>query len=275
MRKGFFILAVFTSFQCSAQNVVFKKGQQIIINTTISQSTDMMGMSMKNNSASTHKIIVKDESANRYVVENTLTKLVVDSDNPMQPIHYDSDKKQDSDSAINNALGSEINIPHLFFVDKKTSAITAEKQASEDSTSKDEKKDLMSMMGNLSGDANIATISSTFFLIPAGKNQGDSWADSSTIDKIKSVNKYSIQSIDKNTITISLNGIMSGNTTMEIQGNQLDIDLNTTTTGTIVMDKLTSLVKSRVTNTAVNSNIMAMGQSLPVNGTVTTTTTFE
>jgi hypothetical protein len=51
--------------------------------------------------------------------------------------------------------------------------------------------------------------------------------------------------------------------------------MSTNSTGKIVMDKVTSLVKSRTTNATINSTIQAMGQSLPVEGTAASTTTYE
>jgi hypothetical protein len=275
MKKGLFILVAFTYLQSSAQSVEFKKGQQIIITTTASQSTDVMGMSMKNSSTSVNKVTVKDISDKNYTLENTLTKLVINSENPMQPINFDSDKEQDRSSEVGKAIGSSLGKPEVFFVNKKSSEITSDNKNLADSSAGADKNDMMSMMGGMFGNAESVTVSNTFFLIPSGKKTGDSWVDSSTIEKIKSVNKYTIVSTEKNIVTINVNGTMNGKTTMDMQGNQFDIDMSTNSTGKIVMDKVTSLVKSRTTNATINSTIQAMGQSLPVEGTAASTTTYE
>ncbi|MEO7046585.1 MAG: DUF6263 family protein [Ferruginibacter sp.] len=275
MKKGLFLLAAFTYLHSSAQSVEFKKGQQILITTTASQSTDLMGMGMKNSSTSINKVIVKEVTDKNYTLENTLTKLVVNSENPMQPINFDSDKEQDRSSEVGKAIGSSLDKPEIFFVNKKSSEITSDNKNMADSIAGGDKNDMMSMMGGMFGNAESATVSNTFFLIPAGKKTGDSWSDSSTIEKIKSVNKYTIESTEKNIVTIAVNGTMNGKTTMDMQGNQFDIDMSTTTTGKIILDKSTSLVKSRTTNATINSTVQAMGQSLPVDGTATSTTTYE
>jgi hypothetical protein len=275
MKKGLFILVAFTYLQSSAQSVEFKKGQQIIITTTASQSTDVMGMSMKNSSTSVNKVTVKDISDKNYTLENTLTKLVINSENPMQPINFDSDKEQDRSSEVGKAIGSSLGKPEVFFVNKKSSEITSDNKNLADSSAGADKNDMMSMMGGMFGNAESVTVSNTFFLIPSGKKTGDSWVDSSTIEKIKSVNKYTIVSTEKNIVTINVNGTLNCKTTMDMQGNQFDIDMSTNSTGKIVMDKVTSLVKSRTTNATINSTIQAMGQSLPVEGTAASTTTYE
>ncbi|MEO5944526.1 MAG: DUF6263 family protein [Ferruginibacter sp.] len=275
MKKGLFILAVFTCLQSSAQSVEFKKGQQIIITTTASQSTDVMGMSMKNTSISISKVIVKDVSDKNYTLENTLTKLMMDSENPMQPIKFDSDKEQDRSSEVGKAIGSSLDKPEIFFVNKKTSQVSDDNKNQADTATSDEKNDLMSMMGGMNVGEASATVSSTYFLIPSGKKIGDSWVDSSTIEQIKSVNKYTIESVEKNIVTIGVNGTVNGKTKMDMQGNQFDIDMSTNSTGKIVLDKSTSLVKSRTIDATINSTIQAMGQSLPIAGTATSTTTYE
>jgi hypothetical protein len=234
-----------------------------------------MGMSMKNSSTSVNKVTVKDISDKNYTLENTLTKLVINSENPMQPINFDSDKEQDRSSEVGKAIGSSLGKPEVFFVNKKSSEITSDNKNLADSSAGADKNDMMSMMGGMFGNAESVTVSNTFFLIPSGKKTGDSWVDSSTIEKIKSVNKYTIVSTEKNIVTINVNGTMNGKTTMDMQGNQFDIDMSTNSTGKIVMDKVTSLVKSRTTNATINSTIQAMGQSLPVEGTAASTTTYE
>jgi len=104
------------------------------------------------------------------------------------------------------------------------------------------------------------------FLIPPGKKVGDTWTDSTSQKELKSIRRFTFKSLIDNIATIGLNGVLTGNSTMEMQGMQLDISMNTNTTGEIIVNTKTSLVQKRTANADIDATIDVMGQSGPITG---------
>ena len=279
MKKGLLIIGILLSVVSFAQkspsvtkNIALSKGQQIIITTTAIQNAEMsMGMSMKSSSTTVNKLIVLEAGDKEYKISSTLTKMLFSADMMGQQKDFDSDKKEDRDSEMGkSALLDEIK---LAILNKSTGIAVFEKQ---DTLSDDKENDpLAGMMGSLIKANDAATVSGAFFIIPANKKAGDKWIDSSSTGGMKTVNNYSIESIEKNILTVVLNATVSGITSMEAQGTGFNVTMNSTSSGKIVVDLNTSLVKKRTTSGNINSTIEMMGQSLPVTGTATTTTTYE
>ncbi len=121
---------------------------------------------------------------------------------------------------------------------------------------------MMEAMGN-STDENVG-VENAFFILPDGKKPGDSWADSSTEKNMKTVKTYTFKSLDKNIATINLAGSVTGTGQMEMQGMQVNISMNSTTAGDIIVDTKTGLVSKRTDIGDINGTLDLMGQSMPV-----------
>lgn len=273
MKKIFLAAGILVSSFTFAQNITLKKGQQIIITSTATQNTEMMGMEIKSNSTSTNKLLVEDVTNNAYKATNTLTRLKVDADIPMQAVHFDSDKKEDMDSDNGKEIGNEINKPKTVLIDKKTGEVHSQDMDEAPDTSK--KNSITDMMGGMLNGSDNATVTNAFFNIASDKKVGSSWSDSSKMQGIKSVTVYTIQSIENGIATINTAGTMAGTTSLDLQGNQVNVDINSTINGKIIVNNRTGLVSSRTTAAEVKSTIEIMGQSMPVTGTATSTTTYE
>ncbi|MEP6712157.1 MAG: DUF6263 family protein [Ferruginibacter sp.] len=279
MKKGILIISIFlsaTSYaqkkQSASKSILLSKGQQITITTTSTQNAEMsMGMSMKNTSTTVNKLTVLEAVKNDYKISSTLTKMTFSADMMGQQKYFDSDKKEDRDSETGKSFSLEI--PKNGTLDKNTGIVVLEQ---EDSLSNDKGDNpLGGMMTSLIKNNDAVTISGAFLILPAGKKIADKWADSSSAEGMKTVNNYTIESIEKNIITIILNTTVSGSTSMEAEGSQFNVTMNSVSSGKIVVDSNTSLVKKRIANADIDSNIEMMGQSMPVTGTATTTTTYE
>ena len=283
MKKGLLIIGIFLSVTSSAQkkqsvsfakNLSLKKGQQIIITTTATQSAEMtMGMGMKSASTTVNKITVLDGSEKDYKVSGTLTKMLLTSDMMGQQINFDSEKKEDRDSEFGKTASALLDKIKILIVNKITGTAVL-LQPDTVSVDKDTNP-LAGMMGAVLSGNDAAIVSSAFFIIPASKKAGDKWTDSLNSEGIKTVNIYSIESIEQNIVTIALNTIITGNTSIEAQGTTFNVTMNSTGSGKIVVDSNSFLVKKRTTNADINSTIEMMGQSVPVTGTATTTSIYE
>ncbi|MEO6538039.1 MAG: DUF6263 family protein [Ferruginibacter sp.] len=281
MKKGILIFGVFVSALCTAQknvtnakNIILNKGQQITITSSATAKADMgMGMGMNSTSSTINKLSVLEIMPNDYKVASRMTKMLFNAEMMGQQQHFDSDKKEDRESEFGKTVSSALDTTKLVLVNKKTGSI--ESQKDDNNSLLNDSNPMSGMLGAMATGGENAIISGAFFLVPANKKIGDKWSDSSSIEGMKTVNNYSIESVEKNIVTVLVNTSVTGNTTMEAQGTELKVDLNTVSSGRIILDSNTSLVKKRITNAEINSNIEMMGQSLPVTGTATSTIIYE
>ena len=278
MKKGLLVIGIFFSAtgiaqkkQAVAKNIILAKGQEITITTTATQNAEMaMGMGMKSSAATTTKLNVLEAADKNYKITATLTKMVFSADMLGQQKNFDSDKKEDREGEF--AQSVSLDKPKPAVVDKSTGNVTLEKEDTLPAVQDD--NPFSGMMGSLVKSSDAVSISSAFLIIPENKKAGDKWTDSSIIEGIKTLNIYSIESIVKNIVTIALNSVITGSTSMEAQGTQFNVTMNSASTGKIIVDNNTSLVKKRTNHVDVKSTIEMMGQSVPVTGTATTTTTY-
>lgn len=277
MKAALLLLAsIACTFSSLAQKndgkVVLTKGQKIIIKTSSTQDADMgMGMEMKNFSSSQNNLVVLDADDTSYSITNTLTGLKISMDMMGQTTSYDSDKKEDSASEIGKSIPN-LNIPDTVTMNKYSRAVNARKRAEPVST---EDTNPLENMFQAFNNNKETVVSEAFFLIPKGKKVGDKWSDSSSTKDTKSYKEYVLQSIDNGIATILENSKIENNTQTEIQGMQVTVSMSAKSTIEIKVDSNTGLVNKRETKTDLAGNLEMMGQSVPVTGKGTITTTYE
>src|SRR5687768_9791893 len=115
MKNVSLVVLLFASLAATAQNVPKKvslaKGQQYeqvsLVNMNISQ--EMMGqvMEMKMESTTNNVVEVKEASKNSYIVSNTMKRMQMNMTG-VQEVTFDSDKKEDLDSQMGEAVRDKI-----------------------------------------------------------------------------------------------------------------------------------------------------------------------
>ncbi len=270
------MMTTFDSFsQQKDAGIRLNPGQKFSVQTTISQEADMgMGMEMKNFTNSQNKFIVIGADDKSYTISNTLTGLKVNMEFMGQQSNYDSDLKEDSASEIGKSI-KNLNIPDTIVINKYSGFADSNKKTSV--ASKEAGANPMDALFESLGEINNsdAAISEAFFIIPAGKKNGESWIDTSSTKDQKSTKTYTIQSIINNIATISLSGNVESNLQTETQGLQVSVSLNTKTKGEIIADTKTFLVYKRNTNATITGTLELMGQSAPITGTAASTSVYE
>lgn len=273
MKKLFLAACVFTSLLAVAQKpaskLVLNQGQKILIksSTVVTSSASVMGQEMENssNSVSEDIVEVKSVAANNNVVTKTLTKASISASAMGQEINYNSDNAEDKGSMLAGAFEKSLKIAKEYTIDDKA-VIT--KYPAEDADAA-AGKDMMSGMPAPAGeDTDLG-----FMLFPATK-PGDTWTDSSVTNNVKTVNFYTLKSIDADVVTIDITGKITGRITMEQMGMEMQMNMNNTVAGSITVDAKTGIKKVSVLNITMNNNIEASGMSIPVTGKTVTTLTY-
>lgn len=278
MKKAILLITFLSSFSLFAQKnkpISLSRGQVITITTTSNLDMDMgSGILIKNSSSSTNNVVVTGEDDKNYTISSALNKLVLSSDMMGQQNNYDSDKKDDKDSEIGKTVSEKLGKPVIVFVNKKTGNVVPEKKK-EDIKDSVDNNPMIAMMQSFDSGEDDAIVKEMFFLIPFGRKIGEAWVDSTAKSEFKSKKTYTLKSVKDNIATVGLVGEVTGSTTMEMQGMQFDLSMNTKTTGEIIVDIKSGLVQKRNTNADISGNIDIMGQSTPITATATLTSEIK
>lgn len=275
MKYIFTVFGLLSGLVLSAQKnpgkINLANQQKIVVKTNSNSDVDMgMGMTMKTFSNSESNILVINSGDKAYTVTYALKGLKMSMDMMGQSTTYDSDKKEDADSEIGKSI--KLNIPDTFSLDKFNGTVTAIKTDSikpvDDSNPMET---MLESMGNNSGGLS----EDIFLIIPEGKKQGDKWTDSTATKDAKTIREFNIEAVDKKIATLKFTKKANTSIQTEVQGMQMTSNSTIITTGTMLVDIKTGVVVKRDSVSDLTGTVEVMGQSLPISGKVTTTTTAE
>jgi hypothetical protein len=272
MKKIILIAFAFVSLQSFAQTqkIVLSPGQKISISQSNNNNITISAMGQEIESTSTSNLTtlleVKTVDDNKNVVSSTLQKMKVSGQSMGSAQTYDSENADDKNSEMGKMFGLKLNIPEEVVIDNTGKEIITKK-----TEGTEEPANPMAEMLSPTGSSNV---SNAFMVMPANAKAGYSWVDSSTEDKIKTIKKFTVQAIKGNEAITSIDITVTGEKTVEAQGMEMNITLNTKTTGEITSDITTGLVKKNVMVTEMNNTMDMMGNSSPMTGKINTTITY-
>ena len=271
----FLSVSSLTAFSQSLSGKInLKKGQHFVIESTSDGSVtqEMAGQSMEMTIGNTSKISadVKDSKDNNYIITQTLTKVKSTFSGMGQEKTFDSDKKEDLDGEAGAMYKDKLNIPKDVVITNEGKNIpdadTSKKAADANPMSA-----VMDMMGG--GQDNV--MASLFLVIPSGKKAGDSWQDSTSADGIKLKRTYTLNSIANKEASVTINGVLDINKTMQVQGMDMNTVMTSKITSSVLVDLVSSIQKENKSITDVSGTLEVMGQSVPVTSKITTSTTVK
>ena len=274
MKKIIFIAFSLGVLSVNAQ-IKLEPGKKITSTSTADMDMDMgMGGQMKIKSSSVNVLSITGSNDKNYKGTNTIIKMTMSQEGMGQTTEYDSDKKGDRESEIGKTLGKELDKPVQILIDRTTGKAT-ESNPEKTTEPEADKNPMAGMMGGMDEKTAAAMVSSAFFIIPQGKKAGDKWSDSTTEAGIKGVRNYELQSISKEEATILLKIVSKGVISKEIQGMQMEMNMNTTAQSIIRTNVTTGLVKKNSTTGTVEGTLDMMGQSMPISMKMSSEVVFE
>ena len=275
MKKIIFLAFSIGVLSVNAQQIKLEPGKKITSTSTADMDMDMgMGGQMKIKSSSVNVLSITGSDDKNYKGTNTITKMTMSQEGMGQSTEYDSDKKGDRDSEMGKTVGKELDKPVQILIDRTTGKAT-ESNPEKTTEPEADTNPMAGMMGGMGEKTAAAMVSSAFFIIPQGKKAGDKWSDSTTEAGIKGVRNYELQSISKEEATILLKIVSKGVISKEIQGMQMEMNMNTTAQSIIRTNVVTSLVKKNSTTGTVEGTLDMMGQSMPISMKMSSEVVFE
>lgn len=271
-----FVIAQLMMAQTNTNAILLLKGQKISVNNDVTIDADLgMGMQLNSVTASINSLQVKDSDTNNYTISNTLTKLKINMNMMGQNNTYDSDNKDGNNADMAKIFDDKMNKVNDVMIDKTTGAVITPKQAVIKDSDEDANNISENMMKMFSNTSDVAVVEGAFEILPAGKKTGDSWADTSKTADTKTIRTYTLQSVTGNEAVMNIETTVKATNKLDFQGMEFEINTDTKTTGQVLFDISTGLVKKRDTVSDITGSFQMMGQDMPITAKTTTKTVYN
>jgi hypothetical protein len=275
MKKIFtLVIAVSTGLSLMAQaqtnKILLDKNQQLKITGSIKGNItqEMMGQSMETvMDVNTDKnITVKEVGQKDYQLDGITTRIKMNMSMMGQDMNFDSDKKEDMAGQMKEA-GKDINVVKPLILTAEGKCRPAVK-ASPEKTADAGMNDMMQQL--MGGGAEEVITESYFMIIPEGKKIGDSWMDSVMNTGSKTIWNYKWESVAENIAVIKAIAKSTISSTVNTQGMDMTLNVVNDIDEVRKVNTTNGVVVNKNSTAKISGTIDVMGQSVPVNGNVTT-----
>jgi hypothetical protein len=274
MKKVFLVATIAlatTSFAQKVNNTLsFPKGHQLemvtTVNSTVSQEAMGQSMDTKLNATVIRVFNVQNATASNATLEHKVKKIQMNIESPMGGAQsFDSDSAKDMQSEAGKGVQKTLNSKYTMTVDKSGKVIDVKADTSAksgDEASEDMVANVLSQI--VQGiDAPKVGDKSEFTILPNREvSKGDSWTDST---KNGGMATYTVADINDAEITINFTSNDSLVRKQEAMGQEITITTKDTTTGKIILDRKTGIVKQTNSTTNSDGQMEVMGQTMPMN----------
>ena len=273
------LLGIFSTtviFSQATGKIVLSNGQKINVQSNVSIEASLSpGMELTSTSVSDNMLEVKNTTEKGYTISSTITKLKVNMNMMGQSTNYDSENKQPPASDIEKALAEKMNKPVDVVIDKATGEALVGKKTDKKADDADDSNPMEGMLNMFADNTDDAVVSGAFELIPAGKNTGDNWADSSISKETKTVRNYTLKSLSGNEATIQVDAVTNSTNKLDLQGMEIEFKSETKTSSEVITDIKTGQVKKKTTQSNITGSFQLMGQEMPITAKATSTSTYQ
>ncbi|MFN2438634.1 MAG: DUF6263 family protein, partial [Chitinophagaceae bacterium] len=242
-------------------------------------SMEMMGQAMESkiDATITRLFDVEDASNNGATIEHKVKRIQMNFEAPMQGAQtFDSDSEKDMKSDGGKAMEKALKNKYSMTVDA-CGKITAVK-ADDNNPNKAPQKEDVDMMSNALAqfaagfDLPKTGDTSEFMILPAKElAKGESWTDSSKNGKTV----YTLADVTDVDIIVNYTEEASTSRTQEAMGQEILMTSKDKTTGKIILDRKTGLLKEKTATTNSEGNMEMAGQTMPMNTKTTKTVTVK
>jgi Family of unknown function (DUF6263) len=264
--------AVTATAGVQAQKVAVTKGQKLETVTTTKMNMEVMGQTIDNESTSTSSVEVKEVTADGYLFTNTVKRLTMKGSGMGQDMSFDSDKKEDMDGQVGQAVKDKIGAVQEIMVDKQ-GKVTGIKESEDKKAPGGGMADMMSMTGDIAkGQAYPILIQ----LPSKSVKPGDTWTDSTgTPATLKTVTVYTLKSVTPEGALVSFTGTLAKSGTVEQNGMEIQMDMTGTSKGEATYETASGILKSNATALDIKGTLGIMGQNAPIAATVSSNMTAK
>jgi hypothetical protein len=257
----------------------FPKGKKLEVFSEIKAvvTQEMMGQEMEMNVNTTIERSLDVENVNNgnATVEHKVKRVKMNFDSPMGAQTFDSENEKDMKGDAGKALEKSLKNKYTMTIDN-TGKIIAVK--TDDDNPNDKKKDandpMSGAMAQYAEGLQVPQVNdfTDLKILPNREiAKGESWTENVTDGKIT----FTLTDIRENDVVVDYTETAKISRKQEMMGMEISITSNDKTTGKIIVDRKTGLMKERTATTISDGTTEVMGQSIPTTSKTTRTTVVK
>jgi hypothetical protein len=257
----------------------FETGQVFSINmdvkTSISQQFAGQSIDLKVDAAALHNYKVTNSTNESSSLHHEVKRATFNFEGLGQKVPFDSDNQKDLDGPFGKPVKEVMSKTYDMVIDPTGKVLMTQPEKIE-LTEMDERvkivaamlKDLFDVVYPPQKGSN-----SFFKVLPeTGATKGATWSETYENESGKFSNQYMLREFTDSTIVVDMTGMSTTMSKVQIMGMEMTTSLNNTTTGVIILDKGTGIVREKTMTTESNGTNEGMGGSTPITSKTTIVT---
>lgn len=259
----------------------FEQGKTLTVTmdlkSTVAQQAGGQAIDFTTTGSALHSFRVTNTTDDNTTLHHTLQRIAFAFDGMGQKVGYDTDhksKKGDRQDMFSKPFEEMLGKKYDIVIDPTGKTLRAIPEKIELSGQDERAKIITNMLKDLTGIVYPpAKGSPSFFsVLPEGEiGTGDSWTTQTNTDTEKGTTVSTVSVITDSTIVVDFKTDAVLNLRSEMMGMETKTSLKNITTGKIILDRKTGLIRERSSVTDSNGNTEAMGATLPLTGKTTIT----
>jgi len=275
-----FLLCINTNIygQKVSGKLKFDQGKTLAIHMEIKTSVAQQAMGnaidFSANGSAIHSYKVTSTTANATTLHHEAKKIAFNFEGMGQKRSFDSDNEKDMTGQFGEPVKNILNKKFDVTVDANGKVLTIRPEKMEPVKVDERLAIVLNMLKDITDIAYPPQKgeASFFKVLPAGETaMEESWTDSTQNETGKFKTVYTLSGITDSTIVVDFKGNATTVSKAMMMGRETTTTMNSTSTGNIILDKTTGLVKEKVIVTESNGNTEAMGGTMPVTAKTTIT----
>ncbi len=277
-----FLISVISFAQKTTGKLKFEQGQTLEIllqsKTTISQQAMGQAIDFTMDASGAHAYRVTNTTDDNHTLNHTVKRITFSFDGMGQKQSFDSDKPKDLNGQFGKPIKELLEKKYDIIIDPNGTVLMAMPETFASSVSDSRMAIISSMMKDVvdmvqppqKGKASF------FKMLPdSAAGKGDTWTTSYIANGGKTDAAYAISDINDSTIVVDFAENSVTVTKAEMMGSETITTMNNKSTGKIILDRVTGIMREKTINMESNGNTEASFGTLPVTSKTTTVITVK
>jgi Family of unknown function (DUF6263) len=254
----------------------FEQGEKLTINmklkTTITQEAMGQAIDFTVDGAATHSYKVTNTTEDNTTLHHQLQKIAFNFDGMGQKRVFDSNNEKDMNGEFGKPIRELLGKSFDMIIDPNGKVMMVQPEKIENSKMDDRLAIITNMLKDLLDIVQPPQKGSPGFFKVLPENAvaiNERWDESTENASGKSTTTYTLMAITDSTILVNFTGNSVTVTKAVMMGNETTTTMNNKTSGKIILDKKTGLLREKTTTIESNGSTDAMGGTLPVTSKTT------
>jgi len=272
----FFLLDKLVLGQTASGKLIFEQGKtfniQMTLRTSVTQQAGGQAIDFTVDGLALHSYKVTNATDDNTTLHHKTNKIGFTFDGMGQNRSFDSDNEKDMNGPFGETVKSLISKNFNMIIDPNGKALMIQSEKAEPVKADDRLAIVFTMLKDITDVVNPPKKGEgSFFKILPGKetNKGESWTESGQNENGKFSNEYTLAEITDSTIIVDFKGSAVTTNKATMMGLETSTTMNSTSTGKIILDNATGIIKEKTITTESNGNTEAMGGTMPVTSKTT------